>query len=201
MTIEIKHRFTGEVIYTSEAETIKEALIEAAGSDANLRGTYLGDADLRGADLGGADLGGAYLGDADLRGANLGGANLGDANLGGANLGGADLGGAYLGDADLRGANLRGANLGGANLGDANLRGADLGGADLLSIGNRSDGYTFYAQIRDGKIWIIAGCRYFEITDAAKHWKSTRGGTQLGSESLQLLKNARALVKIRGMIK
>ena len=36
---------------------------------------------------------------ADLRGADLRGAHLGRADLGGANLGGADLGGAYLGRA------------------------------------------------------------------------------------------------------
>ena len=177
MTIKIKHRYTDVVLYTSEAATtLKAAVVEAVSKGANLGGAYLGDANLRDANLGGANLRGAYL-----RGANLGGANLGDANLRDANLGGANLGGAYLGD--------------------ANLRDANLGGANLLSIGNRSDGYTFYAQIKAGEIWIIAGCRYFSIKDAAKHWKTTCGGTQLGDESLQLLKNARALVKIRGLLK
>ncbi len=140
MTVEIKHKYTGRVLFTYEG--------------ANLRGAYLR---------------GAYLRDANLEGANLEGA--------------------YLEDANLRDANLR----------DANLEGAYLEAANLLSCGNRSDGYTFYAHMRGGKIWIIAGCRYFNITDAAKHWKETRGGTQLGDESLQLLKNARALVKIRGL--
>ena len=45
----------GEVLYESEKTTIKEAVVEAVGVDANLRGAYLKDANLRGANLGGAD--------------------------------------------------------------------------------------------------------------------------------------------------
>ena len=123
-TIEIKHRFTGTVIWAGEAGNILEAVksARAAGAylgDANLRGAYLGGANLRG-----AYLGGAYLCGADLCGANLRGANLCDAYLGGADLRGAYLCGAYLCDADLGGADLRGANLGGADLCGANLRDA-----------------------------------------------------------------------------
>ncbi len=65
--IQIKHRFTGQIVKEIDA--------------ANLR-----NADLYGADLSGADLYGA-----DLRGADLRDANLRDANLSGANLYGADL--------------------------------------------------------------------------------------------------------------
>jgi uncharacterized protein YjbI with pentapeptide repeats len=132
VTIEIKARFGGRVLYTAEsAADVRAAVLEAVGKDA-----YLGGADLRGADLGGAYLGGAYLGGADLRGAYLGGADLRGAYLRGADLRGAylrgaDLRGAYLRGADLRGAYLRGAYLGGAYLGGADLGGAYLGGADL----------------------------------------------------------------------
>ncbi len=106
--IEIKHNLLGSILfeYSKENNTIKDTLIEALKSGANLGG-------------------------ADLRGANLRGANLRGANLGGADLRGADLRGANLRGADLRGADLRGADLGGANLGGANLRRANLGGADL----------------------------------------------------------------------
>jgi hypothetical protein len=123
---------------------------------------------------------GAYLIDAYLRGANLEGANLIGANL--------EV--AYLEDAYLEGANLIGANLIGANLIDANL----------IHCGTRSDGHEFYAYVRDGKIWIKAGCRNFEIKEAAKHWRDTRDGTPLGDESQQFLKSARALVKIRKLL-
>ena len=95
--IEIKRRFTGEVIHTHYDTTLKGA---------NLRG-----ADLRGADLGGANLYGANLGRANLKGADLGGSNLGGANLGGANLDGADLRGADLSRADLKGADLSRADI------------------------------------------------------------------------------------------
>jgi len=138
---EIRNRYTNSVIYKSNtAKTIKDTLVEAVESGANLGDAYLGDAYLRGANLRDANLRGAYLGGAYLGGANLGGANLGGANLRGANLGGAYLGDAYLGDANLRGANLRGANLRGANLGDAYLGGANLGGANLGGANLGDDG-------------------------------------------------------------
>jgi len=123
MKIEIKSRFTGEVLFAHEAEenSIKITLKAALQADANLRGANLHGADLRGANLYGAN----------LRGDNLHGADLRGANLRGANLHGADLRDANLRGADLRGANLHGANLRDANLRDANLRGADLRGADL----------------------------------------------------------------------
>ena len=82
--IEIKSVF-GSVLFEFEKEnnSIKDTLIEAVKSGADLGGAYLGDAD---------------LGDADLRGAYLRGADLGDANLRGANLRGAYLSGADLGE-------------------------------------------------------------------------------------------------------
>ncbi len=142
MSIDIKHRTTGAVLFHSEtATTTKEAVTEAVKARADLRGADLDgaslrDASLRGADLRGADLDGANLRGADLDGADLDDASLRDASLRGANLRGADLDGANLRGANLDGANLdgaslRGADLDGANLGGANLRGADLDGADL----------------------------------------------------------------------
>jgi hypothetical protein len=129
--IEIKHRYTNNVLFACDLDTIKEAIVEALSSGADLCG-----ADLRGADLRGANLRGANLYDANLRGtnlygANLCGANLYDANLYDANLRGADLRGANLRGADLYGANLRGTNLYGANLRGTNLYGANLCGANL----------------------------------------------------------------------
>jgi len=96
--IEIKNRWTGEVIYSSKKETLKEAVVEAVEKKAELYGADLREASLYEAELYGADLRGA-----DLRAANLYGANL-------------------------RGADLRGANLYGANLDEANLDGAKFYG-------------------------------------------------------------------------
>ena len=97
MSIEIKHRYTGEVIKVVDAES----LINVDLSRANLDG-------------------------ANLVRANLDGANLVRANLVGANLYGANLYGANLYGANLVGANLYGANLVRANLVRANLVGANL---------------------------------------------------------------------------
>ena len=93
--IEIKNRWTGDIIFTSTKKTFKEAVVEAA-NEANLC-----EADLRGANLS----------EADLDGANLYRANLYRANLYETNLHGADLSGANLDEADLSGANLYEANL------------------------------------------------------------------------------------------
>ena len=62
----------------------------------------------------------------------------------------------------------------------------------------RSDGYTFtVAPDKDGNFVVIARCRYFTFKQAKVHWTETRGGTQLGDESLQILKHLEAMVKIR----
>ena len=78
--IEIKHRWSGEVIFTAKgATTIAAALSMAIASGAYLRGANLSGADLRGADLRDACLSDAYLSGANLRDAHLGGANLKEA--------------------------------------------------------------------------------------------------------------------------
>lgn len=71
MKFEIKHRFTGAVLFSAETDSIK-LCVEAA---------IKSGADLNGADLYGADLYRANLSGADLNGANLSGANLNGANL------------------------------------------------------------------------------------------------------------------------
>ena len=154
--IEIKNRWTGEVLFEYEKKdnTIKDTVVEAVKEGADLSDADLSDANLRGADLRGADLRGA-----DIRGADIRGAYLGGAYLGGADIRGADLGGAYLGGANLRGADIRGADLGGADLGGAYLRGAYLRGADLRGAKNipfiplacPSDGtFIGWKKVKDG---------------------------------------------------
>ena len=132
--------------YEKENNTVRDALLKAIESGANLSSANLHgadlcnadlyNADLRGADLCNADLCNADLCNADLRGADLRGADLSsadlrDASLRDANLSSANLHGADLSDADLRDANLSSANLHGADLCNADLRGADLCNADL----------------------------------------------------------------------
>jgi uncharacterized protein YjbI with pentapeptide repeats len=96
MQIEIKHRFTNNVMYACDAANLKEALERAVKERANLSGADLSDANLSGADLSRANLYGASLYGASLSGADLSGVNLRGADLYGASLYGASLSGATI---------------------------------------------------------------------------------------------------------
>ena len=101
MLFEIKNRWSGEIIFKTEAMSIRVAVEMAIKAKADLSGANLSWANLSWADLSGANLSGA-----DLSGANLSWANLSWANLSGANLSKADLSWANLSGANLLGANL-----------------------------------------------------------------------------------------------
>jgi len=93
--MQIKNRWTNETIFENDSDNMRDTVIAALKSGANLIG------------------------------ANLSGANLIRAHLSGANLSGADLSGADLSRAHLSGADLIGADLSGADLIGANLSGAE----------------------------------------------------------------------------
>ena len=178
MPIEIKHRFTGTVLFRSEkAVTIAEVVREA----------YLSGADLSGANLSGADLSGAYLSGANLSGADLSGAYLSRANLSRANLSGA-----YLSRADLSGADLSRANLSRANLGEQ----------WVIQGAHRSDGYPFFLQklTGDTEPMVKAGCRHFTLAQAQKHWEATRAGTALFKETETIVRGMVELARIRKLM-
>jgi len=59
--LEIKNRWTGDVIFSSRKETYKEAVKEATDDGANLSGANLSGANLSDADLSDADLSGADI--------------------------------------------------------------------------------------------------------------------------------------------
>ena len=90
-TIQIKNRYTEEVIFECEAKTIKEAVEEAVNSKANLSEANLWEANLSKANLSEANLWEADLSEANLSKANLWKADLSEANLSKANLSEADL--------------------------------------------------------------------------------------------------------------
>ena len=83
---EIKNRFTGEVLFSAECESLKICVELAVKGNTNLS-----NADLRNADLSNADLYNANLHNADLSNANLHNANLYNADLSNADLSNADL--------------------------------------------------------------------------------------------------------------
>jgi hypothetical protein len=133
--IEIKNRYTNEVIYTYQGDSLVGAdLSEAYLYRANISWTDLSWANLSEANLYRANLSRANLSRANLYGANLSRANLSGADLSGADLSRAYLSGAYLSGANLSWAKLSGAKLSGSKLSGANLYGADLSGANLKNI-------------------------------------------------------------------
>ena len=154
----------GSVIWTGEAETVKDAIHAAIAKRADLSGAYLSGADLSGANLSGADLSWADLSWADLSGANLSRANLSRANLSGANLSGADLSRANLSGADLSRASLSGADLSIANLSGANLSRANLSAPPMLLL---AGWYDVSPEL----------CRLLMRYDAANHPKGVEAFT------------------------
>jgi uncharacterized protein YjbI with pentapeptide repeats len=139
--------------------------------------------------------------------ANLSGANLREANLSGANLRGVYLSGANLIAADLREADLRWTDLRWTDLRGANLIGTDLRGANLrgvknqIYIGQRSDGYQFFARHdKEKSAWVIsAGCRYFTPDEYRTHAQKYNCGTKR-AETLAMIDFAEVQIKIRGVV-
>jgi hypothetical protein len=145
MNIKI-HSIFGTLKFEGDFSSLKECVLAAIKSGANLCGANLFDADLRGADLF----------DADLRGANLF-----DADLFGADLFVADLSGADMIDADLRGANLCGADL----------CGADLFGVKIKSLKAFSGLYryqVFAILATNGKRYVKMGCLFKSLEEWEK---------------------------------
>jgi hypothetical protein len=161
--IEIKHRWTDDVLYSSaEGKTLRDAVIEAVAGGADLS-----DADLRSADLSGVDLSGANLRSTDLR----------SADLRCADLSGVDLSGADLSSTDLRSADLRCADLSGANMNGANI----VSVAQISFTGHGQCGRTLIAIQTEKEIHIHCGCFYGSpdelrawIAGDEKQWAKTR---------------------------
>jgi hypothetical protein len=146
--IEIKN-IAGDVIFTSEKETLKEALEEAVSQHTVLNGAFLN---------------GAFLNRAVLDGAFLDGASLNGASLNRASLDGASLNGAFLNRAFLEGASLN----------RAVLNRASLNGAEsIVSFGpvgkERRMGYAVdhgdKVMVQLGCWWGDAGCAVQRIQD------------------------------------
>ena len=167
MPVEIKSRFTNEVLFSGEYASLKDAVVAAVKAGANLCG-----ADLRGADLSSADLGGA--------------------NLRGAYLGSANLGGAYLRGADLRGADLGGANLGGADLDDTKIKGTNAI-IQIGPIGSRADMMLVFNT--DDGLRVSTGCFYGSADDFLVRVMETHGTNQHATNYRNALELAASMLK------
>ena len=145
---EIKHRYTGAVIYSCEAETFRECAERAVKekvslSEADMRGADMSWADMRGADMREADMRGADMSWADMREANMRGANMSEANMREADMRGADMSEANMREAYMRGADMRGANMSEANMRGADMREADMREADMREADMRGANMDF----------------------------------------------------------
>jgi hypothetical protein len=69
--IQIKHRYSGKVLYECEAANVRICIESALKAGANLSGSDLSGSNLRGSDLSGSDLSWS-----NLRGSNLSGSDL-----------------------------------------------------------------------------------------------------------------------------
>jgi uncharacterized protein YjbI with pentapeptide repeats len=146
--IEIKNRWTGEVIRTVDAETLTRADLTRA--------------DLSWADLSRADLSRASLSRADLSWADLSRADLSRASLYGADLYGADLYGADLSRANLSRASLYGADLSRAIVADDHTLVGNRPMLQLGPLGSRSA--TLIAFRTDKGLMVRTGC-FFGTAD------------------------------------
>jgi len=123
--IEIKRWDTGEVIFSGDYKSIKDAL-----EDGISKGISFNYAKLNYAELNYAELNNAELNNAELNNAELNNAKLNDAVLNNAKLNDAELKYAKLNNAKLNDAELNNAKLNDAELNNAKLNGAELNGAN-----------------------------------------------------------------------
>ena len=188
----------GELLYESDAETMRGAVEEAVRGGADLT-----RATLYGANLAAANLAAVHFADANLYGADLTGANLVGANLVGAYLTRATLYGANLYRANLEGANLYRANLEGANLTDAILTGANLAYVrGIIDGGTDSRGFRWAAVQHDDGPRIAAGCRWYTLAQAHEHWDGAHEqGEVVAIECRSRLALLETLAKSRGWLR
>jgi uncharacterized protein YjbI with pentapeptide repeats len=152
--LQIKNRWTGNVIYESEKTTYKEAAVEAIASgsnlsDSNLSDSNLSDSNLSGSNLSGSNLRNANISNSDLSGSNLRNANISNSDLSGSDLSDSNLSGSDLSDSNLSGSNLSGSNLSGSDLSGSNLSDSDLSGSNLR--GSNLRGSDMYHALFYGK--------------------------------------------------
>jgi hypothetical protein len=62
------------------------------------------------------------------------------------------------------------------------------GSGKVVKMATRSDAHTFELRDCGAQGYMLqAGCRWFTMAEADKHWMETRKGTDLGSESFDIL--------------
>ena len=136
MKIEIKHKFTGAVIFAYEKEnnTIKDTVEEAVRLNVSLEYANLENSNLQNCDLENCKLQNANLQNCDFRNSNLAYSYLEYANLQNCDLRYANLKNADLKNSNLEYCNLKNCNLQNCNLKNCNLNISNLESANLTAI-------------------------------------------------------------------
>ena len=178
MKFEIRHRYSGAVLFSLETESLKLCVEAAVKSRADLRGSDLSGSDLRGSDLRWSN----------LRGSNLRGSDLSGSDLRGSNLRGSDLRGSDLSGSDLRGSNLRGSDLSGSNLRGSNGKKiTTISDRPLLTLGplgSRCD--YLQAWLTDAGVYVRAGCFWDTLPKFKSAVKKTHGTTTVHAKEYAL---------------
>jgi uncharacterized protein YjbI with pentapeptide repeats len=168
-------------------------LREADLSYCNLSYASLCSAKLPGAIFTGTSLRYAKLRQADLRSSVFRHSLVTYAELDRADLTNADFLSTNLGGSTLRKATLEGTNFGNTNLKQVNFAGSvfrkvALGDLGAIAQATRSDDHSFQLiDCADGKWRVMAGCRWFTLPAAWRHWSKTRRNTDLGEETYDIL--------------
>jgi len=116
----------------------------------------------------------------------------------------ADLARAYLAGAYLAGADLAGADLARADLAGANLAGAlikdEVVARLFASVQRLEDPYTFHAfELEVGGVKIMAGCRWFTLSEFTDHVAAEYPDTPKAAETLAILDFIAARAKSLGI--
>lgn len=152
----------------------------------DITGVKLTGANLYKSDLSETKLRGSELRDVDLNKSRLRGVDLRDSDLTSAQLTGSDLNGANLSGSCLNFAIFNNTSLGGAYFSGSSLKRTQFNGADL----SKTSGiipitvpppcaYNWFAVLKDGKIWISAGCRWQTIEDREQQVRHKWSGVSL----------------------
>lgn len=180
MKFEIKHRFSGQVLFALETDSLKLCLEAAIKANSNLSYSDLRCSNLRCSNLSGSNLSYSDLSYSDLSGSDLSGSNLSGSDLSYSNL---------------RCSNLRNSNLSSSNLRSSNLSGSDLRGSNIILLG-QPDNWQAWAVNTDSGLRVCVGCRDFSIEEGRTYWANKPDR----SEILQALDYAEAVAKLRGWI-
>jgi len=199
-----------KVVYTT---TVSDSIPPSRRVAVALERAVMKGISLLGIDLSYCDLGHANLREADLQCSLFGVTNLRFAKLARANLANSVFRNAIADYVDFDGANLRNVEFLSTNLGGSTIRKATLEGTTFLTtnlrqvnfMGStfqkvrlgaegavaqavRSDGHSFQLiDCADGKFRVMAGCRWFTLPEAWRHWEKTRRNTRLGEETFDIL--------------